>query len=89
MERLSTSTELKGLVISSHIRILGDKARQCASENREICYIGQEEDIDISQGLDPSDVKTTVTYFCDPAQRQRCGDLIVEAAVELESTRRN
>jgi len=76
------------MVVSSHIRILGDKARQCAAENQGICYMGQEEDIDLSQGSNPDQIETTVTYFCDPAQRQKCGDLIVGAVVELENIRK-
>ncbi|HRV76319.1 MAG: hypothetical protein H6799_02605 [Candidatus Nomurabacteria bacterium] len=31
---------------------------------------------------------TTVTYICDNAQRKECGDLIVEAAVELENRKK-
>lgn len=88
METLSTGVELKGIVVSSHIRILGEKARQCAATNGAPCYMGQAEHIDISQGPSPDDVSTKVTYFCHPAQRQECGDLIVEAAVALENTRK-
>ena len=44
--------------------------------------------VDLEGGSDPEDVETTVVYFCDPSQRQICGDLIVEAAVKLENTRK-
>jgi hypothetical protein len=89
MERLSTETSFKGIVLNSHFRIIGEQMTKCtASSLKAQCYMGVIDVVDLEGGSYPEDVETTVVYFCDPSQRQKCGDLIVEAAVKLENTRK-
>lgn len=61
------------------------KCTTASSEGQ--CYMGVIDVVNLEGVGELEDVETTVVYFCDPSQRKECGDLIVEAAVKLESTR--